>query len=137
MCIFNIWFKETLIKIMTKYKQNIRKWKSERGLNKIENWSSWQMDEFRNTRNHCIRTVRNARDDYYKKLSKNISECNDSRKWWNMVNKISNTQIRNDLPPLEVNGNVVDNNFEKATAFNIFFYKSVKYRRFISDSSKY
>lgn len=38
-----------------------------------------------------------------------------------MVNKISNTQIRNDLPPLEVNGNVVDNNFEKATAFNIFF----------------
>lgn len=35
--------------------------------------------EFRKTRNHCIRTVRNARDDYYKKLSKNISECNDSR----------------------------------------------------------
>lgn len=38
-----------------------------------------------------------------------------------MVNKIFNIQICNDLFFLEVNGNVVDNNFEKVIVFNIFF----------------
>lgn len=38
-----------------------------------------------------------------------------------MVNKIFNIQICNDLFFLEVNGNVVDNNFEKVIVFYIFF----------------
>lgn len=87
-----------------------------------KNGNYWIVNiEFRKIRNYCICIVCNVCDDYYKKVLKNIFECNDLRKWWNMVNKIFNIQICNDLFFLEVNGNVVDNNFEKVIVFNIFF----------------
>ena len=66
----------------------------------------------------------NSKNDYYTKLSSTIaSESRGSKQYWNIIKSLMNydsTDSRS-IPPLQVDGDLICDNKEKAKIFNDFF----------------
>jgi hypothetical protein len=68
--------------------------------------------------------VINSKNDYFTKLSSKIaSESRGSKQYWNIIKSLMNydsTDSRS-IPPLQVDGDLISDNKEKAKIFNDFF----------------
>ena len=80
-------------------------------------------EKYRRIRNQCVSLVRKIRDDYYNKLSADIDTCNDPKKWWKIVNKLTNLNSKKSFSniPLLFKGKVYEDDNEKAEIFNNYF----------------
>ena len=83
-----------------------------------EHWA-----EFRRARNKTINTIRSQKERYCNKLVDKLkSNSTNIREWWGIASKIAGIKSKDSIiPPLNVHGNVLHSNLEKAEAFNTFF----------------
>jgi hypothetical protein len=68
--------------------------------------------------------VINSKNYYFPKLSSNIaSESRGSKQYWNIIKSLMNydTTDSRSIPPLQVGGDLICDNKEKAKIFNDFF----------------
>jgi hypothetical protein len=68
--------------------------------------------------------VINSQNDYFPKLwSKIASESRGSKQYWNIIKSLMNydTTDSRSIPPLQVDGDLICDNKEKAKMFNDFF----------------
>ena len=78
----------------------------------------------RRIRNRCNKLVINSRNDYFTKLSSKIaSESRGSKQYWNVIKSLMNYDSTDSwsIPPLQVDGDLICDNKEKAKIFNDFF----------------
>ena len=83
----------------------------------------YQWLKFKRTRNLVINEIRKSKDTYYEKLAEQINrEKVNPKLFW----KISKQLLKLDtssasIPPLKANGNIIENDVEKASALNDYF----------------
>lgn len=73
------WFSNSLRKLIRKRKRQHSKAKC---TNDQHDWA-----RFRVIRNHTVNVIRNAKNDYFKKLSTDINNCKGSQKWWKLIGR--------------------------------------------------
>ena len=85
---------------------------------------SWE--NYRQTRNNYVREVSNAKEQHeHHKYTYLINERNSTKKWWSIVKDIqSSNDAFESIPPIEVGGDIVTDDKDKATAFNDFFLEA-------------
>jgi hypothetical protein len=89
---------------------------------KSNNPSHWE--NFRSLRNKVIREIRNAQNQFQKKLTEKLNTSHrDPKSWWKLVKQImgSSKNLNTRSQPLDCNGNMLFDDKEKADAFNNYF----------------
>ena len=88
--------------------------------NSTEDWRS-----FRELRNNVVNLVKTKKIEYYNDLNNKVSDPKlfGQKEWWKLVKQfMKKTGIESDeIPPLNVNGQILYTNQEKANALNYFF----------------
>lgn len=81
--------------------------------------------KFRQARNHLTSKIRERKLQYTKELDAQICDSHNfgTKEWWRLVNTFMSKKgiNTNEIPPLELNGQVYYSNKEKADIFNNFF----------------
>ncbi|MCG7869883.1 MAG: hypothetical protein JAY74_26365 [Candidatus Thiodiazotropha taylori] len=81
----------------------------------------WQ--KFKKTRNTVINEIRKSQQEYLNKLSDQLNaEKVNPKLFWKISKQLLNLDLSSSsVPPLNVNGNILENDLDKATALNSFF----------------
>ncbi|MEW8185640.1 MAG: reverse transcriptase family protein [Candidatus Thiodiazotropha endolucinida] len=81
----------------------------------------WQ--NFRKTRNTVINEIRKSKAEYFSKLSDQLNEEKINPKlFWKISKQLLNLDLStSSIPPLNVNGDILESDLDKATALNSFF----------------
>jgi hypothetical protein len=106
--------------LTTEIKKNIRR--HHKRAKRSELADDWT--RFRRIRNRCNKLVINSQNDYFPKLSSKIaSESRGSKQYWNIIKSLMNydTTDSRSIPPLQVDGDLICDNKDKAKMFNDFF----------------
>ena len=102
-----------------------RKNQSYRHAKLVDNEDAWRA--FRHIRNEYTTAIRKRKSEYDKELDENISSSSNfgTKQWWKLVRSfLSKKGSNNDnIPPLDVDGQILYTNDEKAHALNDFFTK--------------
>ena len=85
---------------------------------KFENhWSAFKI-----LRNEATALIRSSKNQYFDGLAEKLKSKSLSPKdWWATLKSFITPTFSSNLPPLESNGHVVTDDYEKANAFNTFF----------------
>ena len=88
--------------------------------------------QYRAVRNEYFSKISEAKESHDKEKYKFlINEKNSSKEWWKVIKEILKASTQPDsIPPIEVDGNIITDDKEKASAFNNFFLES----SFLDDS---
>ncbi|CAC5418083.1 unnamed protein product [Mytilus coruscus] len=120
--------------LMNNYiRRTIRKrnriYKKAKKANSPENWL-----QFRRIRNKTVNVIRNEKTKFYDKLIEKLRTTMSSTKvWWNLAYHITNLKSRDmNIPPINLNSSVIDDDKQKAEAFNDYFSSQSN----IDDSNK-
>ena len=89
--------------------------------NSPESWYN-----FRVARTQYTDAITEAKENHEKgKYNCLIREDNSTKKWWSIVKQIqSSNDISDSIPPIEVNGRIITDDKDKASAFNEFFLEA-------------
>ncbi|MEW8542639.1 MAG: reverse transcriptase family protein, partial [Candidatus Thiodiazotropha sp.] len=81
----------------------------------------WQ--NFKKIRNTVIREIRKSKQEYFNKLSDQLNaEKINPKLFWKISKQLLNLDIStSSVPPLNVNGDILESDLDKATALNSFF----------------
>ena len=96
-----------------------RLFKHAKQLNTEESWNAFKVA--RTVYQSEIKTAKSNYDNNkFQKLADSGSR--NSKKWWSLLKQVyENNDISVSIPPLEVNGTMINDDKEKAEAFNTFF----------------
>ena len=92
--------------------------KKAKNTNNEHDWS-----KFRKTRNRCVNLVKVAKANYTEKQTALLdSPTHSVQNWWKLLKNLSGIPVNKSLyPPLKIEGNIIENDTDKANCFNIFF----------------
>lgn len=84
--------------------------------------SYFHWNKFRHIRNEVVSCIRKSKDEYMDKLTTKLkSESKSSKQWWSTLKTLLYTDTVHEIPPLQNNGQNIDDNMEKANLFNKYF----------------
>ena len=78
---------------------------------------------FRRIRNECVKLVKQAKSEFFEKQCDSLnSEVDSIKNWWKKLRSLAGLPTKSsDYPPILVNDMYIDDDREKANAFNLFF----------------
>jgi hypothetical protein len=78
-------------------------------------------------RNKCVGLVRTAKDEYLDKQAAILDSPSPSFKnWWKLLKNLSGIPSINSVyPPLNIDGQIIENHVDKANCFNNYFVNSL------------
>ena len=90
----------------------------------LDNVQAWE--RYKNARNEYFNTISAAKKEFDEsKYQYLVNENNSSKKWWTLIKQVQKSNELNDsIPPLDVGGNIVTDDKEKANTFNRYFQKA-------------
>ena len=98
-------------------RQKSRKHKKAKTYNREQDWTNFKI-----IRNEVIDLIREAKEKYFNKLQKDLSDkSTHPRKWWNIAKSIAKINNKPSSNPLKVNDNILIHPRDKSEAFNNFF----------------
>ena len=113
------WFNNEIRKIIRKRKR------AHRHAKKVNTPTSWQ--KFRSLRNKSISAMRKSKQEFKDNLSNKITTGNFSSKdWWKTVKLLLGKDNNDDIPPLLLNGQPINDPNDKANAFNHYFHSQTQ-----------
>ena len=100
-----------------KIRQRKRAYKKAKRTNLENHWSAFKI-----LRNEATALIRSSKNQYFDGLAEKLKSKSLSPKdWWATLKSFITPTFSSNLPPLESNGHVVTDEYEKANAFNTFF----------------
>ena len=113
------WFKGYLRKLIC---QRTRAHKKAKQSNNTEHWT-----HFRKIRNEVVNEIKKCKAEYYINLSNKIKSNNFTIKdWWKTTKKLLNSSNDTFIPPINHNNVFLENDKDKANAFNEYFSSQSK-----------
>ena len=104
------------IKTAIKRKQRVYRNLCQRG-RRDQDW-----DRVKHVRNETSKMILNAKEEYFKRLGRKLSDPNEGIKsYWSTLNRLINKKKAVNIPPLLENGLFITNVHTKATLLNDFF----------------
>ena len=104
------------IKTAIKRKQRVYRNFCQRG-RRDQDW-----DRVKHVRNETSKMILNAKEEYFKRLGRKLSDPNEGIKsYWSTLNRLINKKKAVNIPPLLENGLFITNVHTKATLLNDFF----------------
>ena len=101
-----------------KIRQRKRAYKKTKLTNFETHWSTFKI-----LRNEATALIRSSKNQYFNGLAERLKSKSLSPKdWWATLKSFITPTFSSNLPPLESNGHVVTDEYEKANAFNTFFH---------------
>lgn len=92
---------------------------------RIDTEEAWR--KFRVLRNTCVKVIKNAKHEYKFNLVKRIAYDDISSKdWWKIFKTFIGKDKHESIPPLNYNGQIINNANEKADLFNTYFHSQAQ-----------
>ena len=100
-----------------KIRQRKRAYKKARRTHLENHWL-----KFKTLRNEVIDLIRNSKKQYFDSIAKKLKSKSLSPKdWWATLKTFITPTFASNIPPLENNGHIVTDEYEKANIFNTYF----------------
>ena len=113
------WFNNEIRKIIRKRKR------AHRHAKKVNTPTSWE--KFRSLRNKSISAMRKSKQEFKDNLSNKITTGKFSSKaWWKTVKLLLGKDNNDDIPPLLLNGQPINDPNDKANVFNHYFHSQTQ-----------
>ena len=89
-------------------------------------WSRYQGDgswlKFKTLRNEVIDLIRTSKKQYFNGIAEKLkSKALSPKDWWATLKTFITPTFTSNIPPLENNGHIVTDEYEKANVFNTYF----------------
>ena len=117
--LYKHWFNNEIRKIIRKRKH------AHRHAKKVNTQTSFE--KFRSLRNKSISAMRKSKQEFKDNLSNKITTGKFSSKdWWKTVKLLLGKDKNDDIPPLLLNGQPINDPRDKANAFKHYFYSQTQ-----------
>ena len=100
-----------------KIRQRKRAYKKAKRTRLENHWS-----KFKNLRNEVVDLIRTSKKQYFDRIAEKLKSKSLSPKdWWATLKTFIKPTFTSSIPPLESNGHIVIDEYEKANTFNTYF----------------